>query len=173
MHGRAANAGVASGAHGRIEVTLVCVVTEDGWSDWVFEAIVNGAPEAIVGADAEGVIRLWNAGAEAMFGYSAAEALGQTLDLIIPERFRERHWTGYRTVMQTGVTHYADQLLAVPAVRKDGQRISIEFHVALLRDADENLAGIAAIVRDVTERWQRERDLRQRLAALEAAAGTR
>ena len=128
--------------------------------DWVHRAIVDGAPDAIVAADSDGVIRLWNTGAEAIFGHSRAEALGQTLDLIIPERFRERHWDGYRSVMQSGTSRYGQQLLAVPATRKDGNRISIEFHVVVLRAADGTVAGIAAIVRDVTERWERERATR-------------
>jgi PAS domain S-box-containing protein len=107
-----------------------------------------------------------------MFGYSAAEALGQSLDLIIPERFRARHWDGYRQVMATGVTSYGERLLAVPATRKDGQRISIEFSIALLKDGHGEVAGAVAVVRDVTARWQAERDLRKRLAALEAQSET-
>jgi PAS domain S-box-containing protein len=107
-----------------------------------------------------------------MFGYSAAEALGQSLDLIIPERFRARHWDGYRQVMATGVTSYGERLLAVPAMRKDGQRISIEFSIALMKDGRGGVAGAVAIVRDVTARWQAERDLRKRLATLEAQSGT-
>jgi PAS domain S-box-containing protein len=141
--------------------------------DWVFRAIVDGAPEAIIAADPQGVIRLWNAGAEATFGYRAAEALGRTLDLIIPGRYRERHWAGYRGVMETGTTSYGGRLLAVPAVRKDGARISIEFHVVVLRDPSGAVAGVAAIVRDVTERWERERALRQRVQDLEAGRAER
>jgi PAS domain S-box-containing protein len=92
-----------------------------------------------------------------MFGYSADEALGQSLDLIIPERLRVRHWDGYRQVMDTGVTRYGERLLAVPAMRKDGQRISIEFSIALLKDEHGEVAGAAAVVRDVTARWEAER----------------
>ena len=128
--------------------------------DSVFKAIVEGAPEAVIMADADGIVHLWNRGAERMFGYSAAEALGQTLDLIVPERQRERHWAGYRSVMHTGTSRYGEQLLAVPAMRKDGARISIEFHVVILKDQAGSVSGIAAIVRDVTERWERERALR-------------
>jgi PAS domain S-box-containing protein len=135
--------------------------------DWVFRAIVEGAPEAIIAADPQGVICLWNAGAEATFGFRAAEALGEMLDLIIPERYRERHWTGYRGVMETGTTSYGGRLLAVPAMRKDGARLSIEFHVVVLRDPSGAVAGVAAIVRDVTERWQRERALREQVQELE------
>jgi PAS domain S-box-containing protein len=122
----------------------------------LFQRIVENMPEAVVVSDREGAIILWNRGAEAMFGYSAADAVGQSLDLIIPERFRARHWDGYRTVMSTGLTRYGQKLLAVPAIRKDGRRISIEFSIVLLRDDDEAPAGAAAIIRDVTERWERE-----------------
>jgi PAS domain S-box-containing protein len=128
-------------------------------------------PEAVIFADQQGVVRLWNRAAETMFGYSAAEALGQSLDLIIPERFRARHWEGYRHVMATGVTSYGQRLLAVPAVRKDGERISIEFSIALLKDERGAVTGAAAVVRDVTARWQAEREVRRRLAALEESGG--
>jgi PAS domain S-box-containing protein len=124
--------------------------------DWLFRRIVEEMPEAVIFADRHGVVRLWNRGAETMFGYSAVEALGQSLDLIIPERFRTRHWDGYRQVMATGVTGYGQRLLAVPAMRKDGQRISIEFSIALLKDDRGEVAGAAAVVRDVTARWQAE-----------------
>ena len=96
------------------------------------------------------------------------EAVGQTLDLIIPERLRARHWTGFNNTMATGVTRYARQVLAVPATRKDGTSISVEFTVALLHEPSGALVGITAIVRDVTARWEEERTLKKRLAALEA-----
>jgi PAS domain S-box-containing protein len=137
----------------------------------MYRRIVEDAPEAIVVADAEGVIRFWNTGAEELFGYSAAEAVGQTLDLIVPAAQRERHWAGYRQVMLSGTTRYGRELLAVPGVRKDGARVSLEFHVVLLRAADDGIAGIAAIIRDVTTRWELERSLRQRVRALEPQGG--
>ena len=124
--------------------------------DWLFRRIVEEMPEAVIFADQQGVVRLWNRGAETLFGYSADEAMGQSLDLIIPERFRTRHWDGYRQVMATGVTSYGQRLLAVPAMRKDGQRISIEFSIALLKDERGEVTGAAAIIRDVTARWQAE-----------------
>ena len=124
-------------------------------------------PEAVIFADREGVIRLWNHGAELMFGYSREEAVGQSLDLIIPERHRARHWDGYGNVMVTGTTRYGRELLADPAMRKDGHRISIEFSIALLRHDAGALSGAAAVIRDVTARWERERTLRQRAAELE------
>jgi PAS domain S-box-containing protein len=134
---------------------------------WLHRLIVEEMPEAVIFADRQGTVRLWNRGAETMFGYSATEALGQSLDLIVPERFRARHWEGYRQVMATGVTRYGERLLAVPAMRKDGRRISIEFSIALLKDERGEVAGALAVVRDVTARWQAERELRARLAALE------
>ncbi len=135
--------------------------------EWLCRQIVEGTQEAIIFADRVGTIRLWNAGAEAMFGYSTVEAIGQSLDLIVPERQRGRHWEGYHKVMATGVTRYGKELLAVPAVRKDGTRISLEFTIVLLRDEAGVPMGTAALIRDVTARWQQERALKERLAALE------
>ena len=141
--------------------------------DSLYQRIVDGAPDAILFVDRDGVIHLWNAGAEAMFGHDEAQAVGQTLDLIIPERFRERHWEGFRAVMSSGVTKYAEGLLAVPAVTKDGGRISIEFTISLLKDTVGVPLGAAAVIRDVTERRAGERETQERLAQLEAqvAAG--
>jgi PAS domain S-box-containing protein len=132
------------------------------------QRIVAESQDAIIFADREGVIRLWNPGAEAMFGYRAEEAIGQTLDVIIPERLRQRHWDGWRKVMATGVTRYGREVLAVPATRRDGTRISIEFTIVALRDESGKLLGAAATIRDVTTRWQQEKDQKQRLADLEA-----
>ncbi|MGH7287543.1 MAG: PAS domain-containing protein [Myxococcota bacterium] len=138
--------------------------------DALCRAIVEGTQEAIICADRDGRVRLWNAGAEAMFGHGAEEIIGQTLDRIIPERLRARHWEGYQQVMKTGVTRYGNELLAVPALRKDGTRISIEFTIVLIRAGAGEVVGTAALVRDVTGRWQRDKAARERLAALEAAA---
>ena len=136
--------------------------------EWLCRTIVEQAQDAIVLADRDGVIRLWNSGAEAMFGYRAEEAVGQTLDHIIPERLRARHWAGYRESMATGTTRYAGRVLAVPAVRKDGASISVEFTIALLHEPTGTILGPAAIVRDVSARWVQERELKKRLSALEA-----
>jgi PAS domain S-box-containing protein len=138
---------------------------------WLAEAVVRESSEAIVVTDPDGAIRLWNGGAARMFGYSAAEAAGQSLDLIIPEKLRDRHWKGYRHTMSTGITKYGDTLLSVPATHKDGRRLSIEFSVALLRDAADEIVGISAIMREVSERRQAERELRTKLSELEARAG--
>jgi PAS domain S-box-containing protein len=118
---------------------------------------LEAIPDAVLVADRDGSIVLWNAGAERIFGISERDALGRSLDLIIPERQRARHWEGYRKVIATGVTQYGERLLAVPALRADGKRISVEFSVALLRDAQGAVEAVAALLRDVTERWERER----------------
>ncbi len=145
-------------------------MTESPDHGWLCRRIVENSPMAILFADREGKIRLWNSGAETVFGYTEKEALGQSLDLIVPERQRQRHWEGWEKVMASGVTKYGRDPLAVPAVRKDGSRISIEFNVVLVRGGSGELAGVAAIVQDVTARWQKQKELNVRLAALEAKA---
>lgn len=134
-------------------------------------ALVAAAGDAIIVADPDGVIRLWNPAAERLFGFTATEALGQSLDLIIPERFRARHWAGYRETTRTGTTRYGAEVLRVPATHKDGRRISIAFTVALVTEADGAVRAIGAIVRDDTAQWESERALRQRLAEVERRAG--
>jgi PAS domain S-box-containing protein len=132
--------------------------------------IVESSPDAVVFSDQDGIIRIWNAGAEAIFGYSAEEAVGEMLDIIVPEKMRERHWEGYFRVMKTGVTKYGKDLLSVPGIRKDGKRVSLEFSVALIRDEDGVFLGVSAVMRDVTDRWQKEREMKERLAELESVA---
>jgi PAS domain S-box-containing protein len=132
-------------------------------------SITRASGEAIVVSDPGGVITVWNAGAERVFGHPAAVALGQSLDLIIGEKQRDRHWAGYDATMATGQTKYGDTLLRVPAVHRDGRRLSIEFSVALLPGEDGKVAGVCAFIRDVTERWAAERELRAQLAAAEQA----
>jgi len=129
--------------------------------------IVQGSNDAIIYSDREGIIRLWNPGAEQMLGFSAAETIGQSLDIFIPENQRPRHWDGYFKVMQTGTSRYEKDLLAAPALRKDGTRISTEFSMTIIRDAAGEIAGTAAIMRDVTVRWEKEKALRKRLAELD------
>ena len=123
-----------------------------------------GCPDAVIVADRAGVIRYWNGAAERLFGHPAVTAIGQSLDLIVPERQRERHWAGWRQVVATGNTRYGSDLLKVPSQHADGRRLSIEFRVLLIQDAAGAVAGIAAYLRDVTETWTELRDLRRRLA---------
>lgn len=132
-----------------------------------FEALIQAAGDAIVAAGPDGSILLWNHAAERIFGFAKEEALGQSLDLIIPERYRIRHWEGFRGVMRTGETRYGTEVLRVPALHKDGRRLSIAFTVTLLRSPAQEIQAIAAIIRDETSRWEEERALRQRLAELE------
>lgn len=139
---------------------------------WLAHAVVTESAEAIVVSDPDGIIRLWNGGATRMFGYSADEAVGRDLDLIIPEKLRDRHSKGYQQTMATGYTRYGDSLLAVPAMHRDGHRLSIEFSVALLRDETGDIVGISAIMREVTERRNAERELRTKIAELEARVGS-
>jgi PAS domain S-box-containing protein len=135
--------------------------------NWLCRSIVEGAGDAVLFADRDGRIRYWNAGAASMFGWSAVEALGLSMDLIIPERQRGRHWQGWEQVMKTGHTRYGHDILAVPASRKDGTPLSIEFTIQLVRDDAGAIVGASAIIRDVTERWTRDRESRKRLADLE------
>lgn len=136
--------------------------------DWLCRRLVEDSRDAIIFADQEGRIRLWNRGAEEMFGFRAADALGQSLDIIIPENLRARHGEGYRRVMASGSTKYAQDLLAVPALRQDGSRISVEFTITLIRGEKGEILGTGAIIREVTARWQQDKKMRERLAALEA-----
>lgn len=137
-------------------------------ASWLCRQIVAEARDAIIFADREGIIRLWNRGAAEIFGHPAETALGQSLDLIIPEPLRERHNQGYQRVMATGQTKYGRELLAVPGVRQDQARISLEFSITLVKDDQGLVLGAAAIIRDVTARWNQEREQQRRLAELEA-----
>lgn len=127
--------------------------------------VLRSMADALVYADAAGTIRYWNAAAERMFGFTAAEALGQRLDIIVPESLRRRHWEGYDKTMRTGHSRYGEgDLLAVPAIRKDGSRISIEFTITPFRDDAGDMVGIAAVIRDVTKRFEEMQALRRRVA---------
>ena len=131
----------------------------------IARAILSG-PDAIVAAGTDGVITFWNSGAERIFGHAAAEAIGRSLDLIIPERLRDRHWAGWQQVIATGQSRYgAADLLSVPGVRRDGTTVSVEFTIHPVHDASGQLLGLAATMRDVTQRFNELRELRRRAAA--------
>ncbi len=132
------------------------------------KTLVVAMADAVMVCDANGLITLWNPAAERMFGHTEAQALGQSLDMIIPQRQQQRHWDGYHQTMKTGVTKYGHDLLKVPALHKDGHTLSIAFTVSLLHAADGSVSGIAAVVRDETERFAQERESRKRITALEA-----
>lgn len=136
--------------------------------DAVFaETLITNMPDAVVYSDRGGAIRYWNSAAERMFGHTATEAIDQSLDMIIPEGLRARHWTGYHETMRTGRTSYGDgQTLAVPAIRKDGTRLSVAFTIVPFVDDKGGMVGIAAIMRDVTTQFEETRALRKEVAAL-------
>ena len=143
------------------------MATVQSMSDELLATLVANAGDAVIVADRSGVIRYWNPAAERMFGHAEQDAIGASLDIIIPEKLRERHWDGYSRVMATGETQYGGRTVAVPALRADGTRISVEFTVALLPGVSGEIAGIAAILRDVTTRWEEQRALQRRVRELE------
>jgi PAS domain S-box-containing protein len=131
-------------------------------------ALIAAVGDAVMVCDAQGAVTLWNPACERMFGYTEAEMLGQSMDAIIPERLRKRHWEGYEKTMATGVTKYGHDVLRVPAVDKQGRTMSIAFTVALLHDDAGKVAAIASVIRDETARFNEERALKKRVAELEA-----
>jgi PAS domain S-box-containing protein len=134
--------------------------------------VLDGSPDAILVCDPAGIVRYWNPAAERVFGFRVSEALGFSMNLIIPERLRARHWAAWEATMRTGVTRYGEgQLLGVPALRKDGRQISIEFSIQLVKDAGGQIVWVVAIIRDVTERFVREKDLRAQLKARQPKPG--
>ena len=131
-------------------------------------AVVAAVGDAVVACDAAGAIVIWNAAAERMFGFTAAEAMGQSLDLICPERLRKRHWEGYHKTMETGITRYGHDVLRVPAVNKAGESLSIAFTVAMLFSPEHKVTTIISVIRDETSRFTEDRAMKKRLAELEA-----
>ena len=132
-----------------------------------FRELVNAVGDAVIAADASGAIIFWNPAAARLFGYTREEAMGQSLNLITPQRYQKRHWDGYHRTMQTGQTKYGHDVLKVPAVHKDGHALSIAFTVALLHSADKKVSSIVAVIRDETDRFAEERNLRKQLTELE------
>ena len=132
--------------------------------------LVESIGDAVIASDPAGAINLWNPAAERVFGYTEAEALGKSLDIIIPQRQQQRHWDGYNKTMETGVTKYGNDELRVPAVHKDGHTLSIAFTVAMLHTPDGKISAIVAVVRDESARFAEDRALKKRLTELEMAA---
>jgi PAS domain S-box-containing protein len=132
------------------------------------QALVGAMGDAVVVCDVQGRVVVWNAGAERIFGWSAAEALGQRMDMIVPERLRKRHWEGYDHSMASGTTQYAHDVLRVPAVDKAGRAMSIAFTVFMLFGDDGKPSACGSVIRDETDRFAQDRALRKRLAELEA-----
>ena len=121
-------------------------------------------------ADKDGVIRVWNAAAERIFGFTAEAAVGQDLNIIIPEGLRDAHWTGYDRALTAGDTKYRGQSLPTKAVKADGSQIYVELSFAIVHGAEGDVIGALAGARDVTERFERDRTMRRRLRDLEKAA---
>jgi PAS domain S-box-containing protein len=139
-------------------------------SEQIGTALLGSASDAVIHADGEGLIRFWNPGAERIFGFSAEEAVGQSLDIIIPQPQRERHWQGFEHTMATGQSRYgAGDLLSVPALKRDGTRISVEFTIVPIHDAAGAMSGMVAVLRDVSKRFEEVRALRRELAQHRAA----
>ncbi len=137
--------------------------------DAALAEVVRRLADAVLIADADGQIVFWNAAAERLFGWSEEEAVGQRLDLIVPERLRDRHWEGWHRVMATGETKYGDSLLEVPALRRDGTPLSIAFTVSLLTEpGTDEVTTVVAVLRDDTVRWQERRETNAELARLRA-----
>lgn len=132
------------------------------------DAFVRETGDAILAANKDGVIVFWNPAAEEMFGFTARDAVGNSLDLIIPERLRRRHWHAYRRTMSTGKTKYGKEVLRVPAIHKDGRKLSIAFTITILRSPNNGIESIVAVVRDETERWDEERELCRRLEKVDS-----
>ena len=131
------------------------------------ENLLDCIGDAVIVSDANEKIVLWNAAATRIFGYSEAEALGNALDLIVPERQHQRHSEGYSKSMATGKTRYGSSLLKVPARHKDGRTLSIAFTVGMLFDENHRATGVTAVIRDETERFAQERAMQRRLSELE------
>lgn len=118
----------------------------------VFEAIVAHVVDALVFADRDGVIRVWNAGAEALFGFSATEVAGSSLDVMIPERFRAAHWNAYRSALERGRTAHGGQVRTTRATHKDGRRLYVDMSFAVVTGPDGAVIGSVAMARDATQR---------------------
>lgn len=135
--------------------------------DTIAARLVTETEEAIIYATRDGIIRLWNGGSEKLFGYTAGEALGKSLDIIIPEKHRKAHWDGWDRVMESDETRYGSEPLNVPGIRADGSKMSLEFSITILKDDSGKIEGVAAFLRDVTANWDEKKALRIRIKELE------
>lgn len=144
-----------------MESIVIGALTRNDIADRLLDSPAN----AIVACDPQGTIVLWNAGAERIFGFTPTEAVGNSLDIIIPPPFRDRHWRGYHETVRTGISRYgAGDVLAVPGLHKDGRRISVEFTITLIKGAGDRIAGMVAVMSDVTKRFEELKELRKSLA---------
>lgn len=142
------------------------MATEFSWQEIAPRIAADSTLDAIVYADRSGTIQLWNEAAVSMFGHTAEEAIGQSLDIIIPEKHRAAHWRGWERVMGTGSTRYGRDPLSAPGIASDGSTVGLEFSIIMLKDSEGEIEGIAAILRDVSKRWAKEKKLREELREL-------
>lgn len=131
-------------------------------------SLLRSMPEALIFADRDGIIHVWNAGAETVFGFSAAEAIGQSLDLIIPERMRKAHWDGYNQALARGDVKPGRTSMITRSLHKSGESIYVDMSFAMVKDASGQLIGSMAVARDATVRFTEEKNLRKQLAELTA-----
>ncbi|TCS39333.1 PAS domain S-box-containing protein [Paucimonas lemoignei] len=131
----------------------------------LYQDIFRDVADAMIFSDVDGVIRLWNPAAEAVFGYTASEAIGQSLDLIIPESLREAHWRGYRQAMSRGATVHGRRSSITRSLHKSGQTLYVDMSFAVIRDETGKTIGSAAMARDATLRYTEEKRLRRQIAA--------
>jgi PAS domain S-box-containing protein len=131
----------------------------------ILESIFNGVGDGVLFCDTQGIIRFWNRGCEKIFGYSAKEALGQSLDIIIPEKYQKRHWDGFFNAVKSKTSKYSDDLLSVPAIGKNNKSISIDFSIAIV-EQDSQLLGFGAIIRDVTQSFLDKKQLKKEIEEL-------
>ena len=136
----------------------------------VSRSIVESACEAVIFADRDGAVRLWNRGAELIFGYAAAEVLGGSLDRIIPERLQRAHHDGFRAAVDSGRTRHTDRVLTTRSIHKNGSKLYVDLSFGLVRDAAGAVLGAYAIGRDCTARHLAEAALKARVAELEGRA---
>jgi PAS domain S-box-containing protein len=131
-------------------------------------ALIETLPDAVIFTDREGVIRAWNGGAEAVFGHRAAEVIGKSLDIIIPERLRRAHWAGFDAAVETGRMKHGRESMTTRSTHKDGRDLYVDMSFALVRGTDGAVLGAVAVGRDITGRFVADRETRKRLAELEA-----
>ncbi len=127
------------------------------------ELLIEQSPDAVIFADSAGMIRIWNAAAERIFGFTKNDALGANLNIIIPERLRDAHWRGFERALAERTTKYAGQALPTKAVRSDGSQIYVELTFAIVIDAKGDVLGALAHARDITKRFEKERADRKNL----------
>jgi PAS domain S-box-containing protein len=123
----------------------------------LLSAILEQTADAVIFADTAGAVRIWNAAATALFGYSKEEIIAAGMDVIIPEKLRAAHWAGFRRAMDTGSTRLAGRPTITRATHKSGARMYVEMSFAVVRAGDGTVLGAVAVARDATDRYERER----------------